>query len=324
MASRLTFLRCSTWNKSAVEQAEVPLGGLPNERSKVLVQEFIPLGDDLWRVPLEGQLIGGGSGRQPAGPDVGGDPTAPKSGEGSHQGGVAEPDSGFSLGRGTLVGEERHESTSAKCSMRDTGSGLVVEDRGLVVPADMFQENLSWSLVRSSGHPDGIFPEVIEDSGQPFPVAVMHGEKECGSSGLFPDSRQVVQGGEVELVPSTGHQKRRFPDGVPEQPATKVGRRGFTEKRFRKAEGLLFSGGGEVPTEGGEGAHQQLLLPGGSEEEFDLEGFHRCEVGGDQGDLRWCVPLRIVFAALGLFDCRRVLFTKSFLPPWRVAPLSRG
>lgn len=96
-ASQFALLHCSTWNKSAVEEAEVPLGGLPNERKEILVQKFIPLGNDFWRVPLEGQLIGGGSGQQPASPDVGGDSLAPKLREGSDQRGVAEPRSGFAL-----------------------------------------------------------------------------------------------------------------------------------------------------------------------------------------------------------------------------------
>ena len=215
--ARLTFPQCSTWNKSAVEQAEVPLGGLPNERKEILVQEFIPLRDDLWRVPLESQLIGRWTRQQPAGPDVGGNPLAPKSGEGSHQGGVAEPHSGFALGRGTLVGEERHESTSAKRSMCDAGPGLVVEDRGLVVLANMFEKELSWSLMCGSSHPDGIFPEVVEDPGQPLPVAVMHGKEQRGAAGLLPAAGHLFERGEVELVPAAGQKEDGLAQGVPEK-----------------------------------------------------------------------------------------------------------
>jgi hypothetical protein len=124
-----------------------------------------------------------------------------------------------------LVGKEGNESASAKRSMRDTGSRLVVEDRGLVVSADMFQENLSRSLVRSSGHPDRIFPEVVEDPGQPFPVAVMHGKKECGTPGLRPDSGGLAQGGEVELVPAAGQKQSGLAQSVPEKLAGEIGGR---------------------------------------------------------------------------------------------------
>ncbi len=259
----------------------MPLGGASNERKEILVQEFIPLRDDFWRVPLEGQLIGGGSGQQPAGPDVGGDSLAPKSGERSHQCGVAEPRSGFALGGWTLVGEERDESASAKGSMRDSGPGLVVEHRGLVVLPDMFQKDLSGSLMSGSSHPDGIFPEVVEDPSQPFPIAVMHGKKECGASGLCPDSRDLAQRGEVELVPTAGQKKDGLAQGVPEKLACEI-RGGVGDLgRPGQREDLDGSRDGERSAKGCDSPNKKSLFEGRVEGEIHDQTFeHRKWVGG--------------------------------------------
>lgn len=180
-----------------------------------------------------------------------------------------------------MVGKERDESATAKRSMRDTGSGLVVEDRGLVVSADMFQENLSWSLVRSSGDPDRIFPEVVEDPGQPFPVAVMHGKKECGAAGLRPDSGDLAQGGEVELVPPASQKQDGLAQGVPEKLAGEIGGGVGDLGRPSQREDLEGSRDGEGPAKWCDSPNKESLFEGRAEGEIhDQTLEHRKWIGG--------------------------------------------
>jgi len=270
-----------------MEEPKVPPRRCFNERSKILVEQKIPVGDHFGGVAAKLELVGGTARQQGPGPDFGRDALAPKSGEGSDLGRVAHPGSGDTLGGRTLVGQEGDESVASKGLVCGTDSGLVVEDRGLVEATDVFEEELTRSLVGGASDSDGVGSEVVEDSGQPLPVAVMHGEEKCGASGLGPGRRDLAQGREVELVPSTRKEEDGFAQSVAEKLAGEVRRR-LGEDASGEVGDFGLAGNGEPPAEGGGEGEERTLEQGRTEREVDHQSFEGSEGGcvGGHGEVR--------------------------------------
>jgi hypothetical protein len=202
-----------------VKEPEVPVGGVLDQREERLVEKSIPMLDRFRSVAREGESVMGRAGKEMPCPDLGNNTLAPAAGEGAHQSGLAEPGAGFSLEGRALVTQEGDKPPVAEGLVGGAHPDLVVEDRGLVERTDMIQEPLAGSLVGGPCHSDRVGSEVVEDSGEPLPISMVHGKEEGGPTALGPGRGDVAQGREIQLVPSSGQKQEAFPERVAEQVA---------------------------------------------------------------------------------------------------------
>lgn len=209
----------------------MPLGSLLDQGKECLVQKLIPTVDDFGGVASEGEPVLVGSGNQVACPDLGFEAQAPTARERTHPSGLAQPRARLSLGGGALVGEECDKSTISECFVSGPNTDLVVEDRRFMEGSHVFQKQLPRSLVGCPCHSNGVFAEVVKNSGKPFPIAVVHREEEGGPARLGPRSRDVLKRRQIQLAPSARKEKEAFPEGVVKQPAWEIHGRGANPMR---------------------------------------------------------------------------------------------
>jgi hypothetical protein len=98
--------------------------------------------------------------------------------------------------------------------------------------------------VSGASHTDTVGSQVVEDSGEPLPVAVMHGEEESRSSGLGPSGGDLGQGSEVEAVPTTGQEEDGFAQSIAKKLAGEVEWR-VGENRLGEESDFGFAGNGQ-------------------------------------------------------------------------------
>ena len=172
--------------QSLVEKTKVPGWSGFDKRSEILIEERVPEGQNLCGVAMQNQSILFGSRQKSAGPNLGMDPFTPPTGEGGHEGWLTHPTSWHTVSRWSLVGEECHKPTSSKDFVSGADPGLVVENGGFVEASDILKEQLTRALVGGPGNSQSIRPQMIEKTSQPFPIPVVHGKEQGGSTGLGP------------------------------------------------------------------------------------------------------------------------------------------
>ena len=83
----------------------------------------------------------------------------------------------------------------------------VVMNWGVVKMTYEMEEALPYGVMGGARHPDRIAAKGMEDSGQPFPIAVVHGEEQHGRFLLPPRLAQFTKWIQVQAVPSTGQKE---------------------------------------------------------------------------------------------------------------------
>ena len=187
-----------------MKEAEVEIRSLLDPWDKMEIQQLIPDLGRLRRIAEEFEDVGsGGSGREMPDPQIGVVGSAPTARKGADLCGLSKPDAGLASGGRALVGKECNQPPGIQGPVGRLESLNVVVDWRPVVMSDEVEQTLSQRVVGRAGDTDGVGAKDMQNSRQPLPIAVVHGEEKGGVATPSPDILQISQRPQIQVFPTS-------------------------------------------------------------------------------------------------------------------------
>lgn len=261
---------CFTWNQTLVEEAKMPVWTTLDQRNEKRVQMSVPVQERLTWIAKKFQQIGSRRlGCKMSRPKIRLPGACPPTRQRRDPGGASKPGPWFPFGGGALIGQEQNQSSLAQGPVSLFVPSLVVVDRRLMEVAHMGEQALPKRVVRRSGDADGIRTEGVENSRQPLPIPVMHGEKNRGVAAPRPGFTQGLEWAKIQLVPATSQKEGGLVAGVLKELTGKPGGNGRVDGA-RQAENIGSAGYGKNASQKAQSDPGRRLPRSGQKGDFDL------------------------------------------------------
>lgn len=194
-----------------------------HKATEFLVEKTIPNLSSVGRPfpKVEGVAIPRGD--QDSGPEAWSSPLDPAIGKGRDHGRMTQPGT-FTGGAGrTLVGEEGDQAGVLQMPMHGADGFQVVHHVQSETTTQEAQEPSPRRMGGSLGDTEGVTTQASQDRRQPFPLAVMHGEKQRGPCGRPLGELGALQDRQIQSFPPPGEDAKDLQESRGQEPAIEVG-----------------------------------------------------------------------------------------------------